>query len=292
VQTEVAQQVIAQSVQLLASARRRPRDKKSHPPAKQHRASLDIENGAMCRSQLHRSNESFRGAACKIRMLELRKKGLRNDHWRDAKAQHRGGQARRLSAPAQSAQIEMIERCSWPKSELDIAYHDAEWGVPVHDDRLLFEFLILEGAQAGLSWSTILNKRANYRRAFADFDAQRVARFTPARVEKLMQDEGIVRNRLKIDSAITNARAFLAVQKEFGSFDKYVWRFVGGKPKQNARRTLKQIPARTTESDALSKDLQRRGFRFVGSTICYAFMQAVGMVNDHLTSCYRYRELT
>jgi DNA-3-methyladenine glycosylase I len=185
----------------------------------------------------------------------------------------------------------MIERCSWPKSELDIAYHDAEWGVPVHDDRLLFEFLILEGAQAGLSWSTILNKRANYRRAFADFDAQRVARFTPARVEKLMQDEGIVRNRLKIDSAITNARAFLAVQKEFGSFDKYVWRFVGGKPKQNARRTLKQIPARTTESDALSKDLQRRGFRFVGSTICYAFMQAVGMVNDHLTSCYRYREL-
>jgi DNA-3-methyladenine glycosylase I len=186
----------------------------------------------------------------------------------------------------------MIERCSWPKSELDIAYHDAEWGVPVHDDRLLFEFLILEGAQAGLSWSTILNKRANYRRAFADFDAQRVARFTPARMEKLMQDEGIVRNRLKIDSAITNARAFLAVQKEFGSFDKYVWRFVGGKPKQNARRTLKQIPARTTESDALSKDLQRRGFRFVGSTICYAFMQAVGMVNDHLTSCYRYRELT
>jgi len=186
----------------------------------------------------------------------------------------------------------MRERCSWPKSELDIAYHDREWGVPVHDDRLLFEFLILEGAQAGLSWSTILNKRANYRRAFADFDAQRVARFTPARVQKLMQDEGIVRNRLKIESTVTNARAFLAVQDEFGSFDRYVWGFVDGAPRQNARRSLKQIPARSAESDALSKDLQRRGFRFVGSTICYAFMQAVGMVNDHLISCYRYRELT
>jgi DNA-3-methyladenine glycosylase I len=185
-----------------------------------------------------------------------------------------------------------MKRCSWPKSELDIAYHDREWGVPVHDDRLLFEFLILEGAQAGLSWSTILNKRANYRRAFADFDAQRVARFTPARVQKLMHDEGIVRNRLKIESTITNARAFLVVQKEFGSFDSYLWRFVGGKPKQNVWRNPGQTPARTAESDALSKDLQRRGFRFVGSTICYAFMQAVGMVNDHLVSCYRYRELT
>ena len=185
-----------------------------------------------------------------------------------------------------------MKRCSWPKSELDIAYHDEEWGTPVHDDRVLFEFLILEGAQAGLSWSTILRKRANYRRAFADFEPAGVARFTPARVEKLMQDEGIVRNRLKIDSAITNARAFLDVQKEFGSFDSYLWRFVGGKPKQNAWRRPGQTPARTAESDALSKDLQRRGFRFVGSTICYAFMQAVGMVNDHLVSCYRYRELT
>ena len=185
-----------------------------------------------------------------------------------------------------------MERCSWPKSELDIAYHDREWGAPVHDDRVLFEFLILEGAQAGLSWSTILRKRANYRRAFADFEPARVARFTPARVQKLMQDEGIVRNRLKIESTITNAGAFLAVQKEFGSFDSYLWRFVGGKPKQNAWRRPGQTPARTAESDALSKDLQRRGFRFVGSTICYAFMQAVGMVNDHLVSCYRYRELT
>jgi DNA-3-methyladenine glycosylase I len=185
-----------------------------------------------------------------------------------------------------------MERCSWPKSALDIAYHDTEWGVPVHDDRLLFEFLILEGAQAGLSWSTILNKRVNYRRAFADFDAQRVARFTPARVQKLMRDEGIVRNRLKIESTITNARAFLDVQQEFGSFDGYLWRFVGGKPKLNAWRRPGQTPVRTVESDALSKDLQRRGFRFVGSTICYAFMQAVGMVNDHLISCYRYRELT
>jgi DNA-3-methyladenine glycosylase I len=185
----------------------------------------------------------------------------------------------------------MIQRCPWPKSELDIVYHDQEWGTPVHEDRVLFEFLVLEGAQAGLSWSTILRKRANYRRAFANFEPARVARFTPARVQKLMQDEGIVRNRLKIESTITNARAFLDVQKEFGSFDKYVWRFVGGKPRQNARRTVKQIPARTIESDALSKDLQRRGFRFVGSTICYAFMQAVGMVNDHLVSCYRYRDL-
>jgi DNA-3-methyladenine glycosylase I len=186
----------------------------------------------------------------------------------------------------------MMRRCPWPKSDVDIAYHDKEWGVPVHDDRLLFEFLILEGAQAGLSWSTILRKRANYQRAFANFEPSRVARFTPARVERLMQDEGIVRNRLKIDSAITNARAFLAVQKEFGSFERYVWRFVGGKPRQNGWRAAGQTPARTAESDALSKDLQRRGFRFVGSTICYAFMQAVGMVNDHLTTCYRYRELT
>jgi DNA-3-methyladenine glycosylase I len=184
-----------------------------------------------------------------------------------------------------------MKRCGWPKNELDIAYHDAEWGVPVHEDRLLFEFLILEGAQAGLNWSTILRKRANYRRAFANFNAARVARFTPSRVERLMQNEGIVRNRLKIESAVTNARAFLAVQKEFGSFDRYLWRFVGGAPRQNAWRTPRRIPVRTPESDALSKDLQRRGFRFAGSTICYAFMQAVGMVNDHLVSCYRHQEL-
>ena len=184
-----------------------------------------------------------------------------------------------------------MRRCSWPTTELDIAYHDKEWGVPVHDDRVLFEFLILEGAQAGLSWSTILRKRENYRRAFAGFDPRKVARFSASRKKLLMKNEGIVRNRLKIESAATNARAFLAVQKEFGSFDRYVWGFVGGKPRQNSRKALKDIPARTAESDALSKDLKRRGFRFVGSTICYAFMQAVGMVNDHLTGCYRYREL-
>ena len=178
-------------------------------------------------------------------------------------------------------------RCSWPSTELDIAYHDNEWGVPVHDDRVLFEFLVLEGAQAGLSWSTILRKRENYRRAFAQFDPAKVARFTPSRVERLMQDEGIVRNRLKIESTVTNARAFLAVQKEFGSFDRYVWRFVGDKPIRKARKTMKDVPARTAESDALSKDLQRRGFRFVGSTICYAFMQATGMVDDHLVGCFR-----
>ena len=181
-----------------------------------------------------------------------------------------------------------MKRCSWPSSELDVAYHDREWGVPVHDDRVLFEFLILEGAQAGLSWSTILNKRENYRRAFARFDPNKVARFDAARRARLMKDAGIVRNRLKIESTVSNARAFLAVQKEFGSFDRYVWGFVGGKTVQNARKG-DDIPARTAQSDALSKDLKRRGFRFVGSTICYAFMQAVGMVNDHLTSCYRHK---
>ena len=183
-----------------------------------------------------------------------------------------------------------LKRCSWPSTPLDIAYHDKEWGVPVHHDRVLFEFLILEGAQAGLSWSTILNKRENYRKAFAGFDPRKVAGFTAAKKKQLLKNEGIVRNRLKIDSAVTNAQAFLAVQKEFGSFDRYVWQFVGGKPVKNSRKGG-DIPARTAESDALSKDLQRRGFRFVGSTICYAFMQATGMVNDHLVSCYRHREL-
>jgi DNA-3-methyladenine glycosylase I len=170
---------------------------------------------------------------------------------------------------------------------LGIAYHDAEWGVPVHDDRVFFEFLTLEGAQAGLSWETILKKRDGYRKGFAGFDAQKVSRYTPARLAKLMLDPGIVRNRLKLASTVTNARAFLAVQREFGSFDAYVWRFVGGKPKVNHRRSLKGIPARTTESDALSKDLLRRGFRFVGSTICYAFMQATGLVDDHTAACFR-----
>jgi DNA-3-methyladenine glycosylase I len=171
-------------------------------------------------------------------------------------------------------------------------YHDQEWGVPQHDDRALFEMLILEGAQAGLSWSTILRKRDAYRQAFANFDVARVARFTPARVEKLLANAGIVRNRLKIESTITNAQAFLRVVKEEGTFDQYLWRFVDGQPLDNHRQRHGEIPARTPESDALSRDLQKRGFRFVGSTICYAFMQAVGMVNDHTIDCFRYRELS
>ncbi len=183
-------------------------------------------------------------------------------------------------------------RCGWARTDLGIPYHDTEWGVPVHDDHTLFEFLILEGAQAGLSWETILRKRARYREVFAGFDPARVARFTEARAARLLQDPGIVRNRLKVESAVTNARAFLAVQREADSFDAYVWRFVGGAPKLNRWRAPGQVPARTAESDALSNDLQQRGFRFVGSTICYAFMQAVGMVNDHTTGCFRYRELT
>jgi DNA-3-methyladenine glycosylase I len=182
-----------------------------------------------------------------------------------------------------------ITRCRWATTPLSIAYHDAEWGNPVHDDRTLFEFLTLEGAQAGLSWETILRKRDAYRKAFAGFDPARVARFTPERISRLLENPGIVRNRLKIGSTVTNARAFLLVQREFGSFDAYVWGFVGGSPKVNRWRTLAQIPARTAESDALSRDLRGRGFRFVGSTICYAFMQAVGLVNDHQVDCFRRR---
>src|SRR6185295_8026558 len=183
-------------------------------------------------------------------------------------------------------------RCAWADgSALLAAYHDAEWGVPEHDDRNLFEFLILEGAQAELSWETVLRKRPAYRRAFARFDPHRVARFGAREAAALMKDPGIIRNRLKIASAITNAQAFLAVQKEFGTFDRYVWQFVGGTPRQNRRRSRKEVPATSPESDAMSKDLKKRGFRFVGSTICYAFMQATGMVNDHLISCFRYRPL-
>ena len=169
-------------------------------------------------------------------------------------------------------------RCPWPKTALDLAYHDGEWGVPVHDDRVLFEFLILEGAQAGLSWSTILKKRDNYRAAFDGFDAAKIARYEARQRARLLADAGIVRNRLKIDAAIENAKAFLAVQQELGSFDRYVWSFVGGRPRQNAWASMKDVPARTSESDAMSKDLKRRGFKFVGTTICYAFMQAVGMI--------------
>ena len=182
-----------------------------------------------------------------------------------------------------------VSRCAWAQTPLSIAYHDDEWGVPVHDDVVLFEFITLEGAQAGLSWETILRKRDAYRHAFAGFDPAKVARFTPARVEKLMQDPGIVRNRLKIASTISNASAFLAVQREFGSFDEYIWRFVGGTPIVNRRRSMKEVPVKTPASDALSKDLLKRGFRFVGSTICYAFMQAVGLVDDHTDDCFRRR---
>ncbi|MGC2527390.1 MAG: DNA-3-methyladenine glycosylase I [Candidatus Acidiferrum sp.] len=184
-----------------------------------------------------------------------------------------------------------LKRCHWATSELNIPYHDEEWGVPVHDDRRLFEFVILEGAQAGLSWDTILKKRARYREVFDGFDAQKIARYDKKKVRELLKDAGIIRNKLKIAATTANAQAFLKVREEFGSFDAYIWQFVGGKPKQNARKTHKRLPAKTAESDAMSKDLQKRGFRFVGSTICYAFMQATGMVNDHLVDCFRYAEL-
>ena len=183
-----------------------------------------------------------------------------------------------------------MKRCEWAGTDpLYVAYHDEEWGVPVHDDRLLFEFLVLEGAQAGLSWMTILKKREGYRRAFAAFEPRKVARFDRRTIARLLNDPGIVRNRLKVESAIGNARAFLKIQGEFGSFDAYLWPFVGGRPRRNRWRRADEVPARTRESDALSRDFKGRGFRFVGSTICYAHMQAVGMVNDHLTSCFRYR---
>jgi DNA-3-methyladenine glycosylase I len=184
-----------------------------------------------------------------------------------------------------------VSRCGWARTELSIPYHDTEWGVPLHDERGLFEFLILEGAQAGLSWETILKKRDAYRTAFDAFDPERVARYNAKKVERLMSDPGIVRNRLKIESAVTNARAFLDVQKEAGSFDAYIWRFVDGKPRVNKFRALGDLPASTPQSDAMSKDLKKRGFRFVGTTICYAFMQATGMVNDHAVTCFRYHEV-
>jgi DNA-3-methyladenine glycosylase I len=185
----------------------------------------------------------------------------------------------------------LLVRCRWPSNDLSIAYHDKEWGVPVHDDRTLFEFLTLEGAQAGLSWDTVLKKRERYRAVFAGFDPKKVAGYNRKKVRALLKDPGIIRNRLKIESTISNAKAFLEVQKEFGSFDNYIWAFVNGKPIQNAWKTHAGLPASTEVSDALSKDLKKRGFRFVGTTICYAFMQAVGMVNDHDATCFRYRDL-
>jgi DNA-3-methyladenine glycosylase I len=193
-----------------------------------------------------------------------------------------------VTIPTKENAVDQRTRCAWARTSLSIAYHDLEWGVPIHDDNLLFEFLTLEGAQAGLSWETILKKREAYREAFTSFDPARVARFRPAQVARLLRNPGIVRNRLKIGSTVGNAKAFLAVQHEFGSFDAYVWTFVGGTPRVNHRRTLRQVPPRTPQSDALSRDLLGRGFKFVGSTICYAFMQAVGMVNDHTIDCFRY----
>ena len=185
-----------------------------------------------------------------------------------------------------------VQRCAWAGSDpLYMAYHDEEWGVPLHDDRRLFEMLILEGAQAGLSWITILRKRAAYRKAFDNFDPQKVARYRQARIERLLANEGIVRNRLKVEGAVRNAKAFLEVQREFGTFDAYIWRFVGGHPIQNSRQTMKDVPPTTPESDAMSRDLKKRGFTFVGSTICYAFMQATGLVNDHVVDCFRYPPL-
>jgi DNA-3-methyladenine glycosylase I len=184
-----------------------------------------------------------------------------------------------------SAPVEHAKRCHWAASPLMIEYHDREWGLPVHDDRILFEFLILEGAQAGLSWETILKKRENYRAAFDRFDPRKIAAYDRAKIRELMGNAGIVRNRLKIQATVSNARAFLAVQQEFGTFDRYVWQFVGGKPKRNSRS--RHLPSRTADSDVMSKDLKKRGFRFVGTTICYAFMQAVGMVDDHAPDCFR-----
>lgn len=184
-----------------------------------------------------------------------------------------------------------MQRCPWPTDELYIAYHDEEWGVPIHDDRQLFEMLILEGAQAGLSWSTILKKRQSYREAFQHFDAEKIARFKEHDVTRLLENPGIVRNRLKIAATIQNARAYLKIVETVGSFDAYIWQFVDGSQIQNKRRSMRDVPAKTTESDAMSKDLLNRGFKFVGSTICYAYMQAVGMVNDHLIDCYRWREI-
>lgn len=196
-----------------------------------------------------------------------------------------------LSEALSAQKCTELVRCDWVKNDLAIAYHDREWGVPQHDDRVLFEFLILEGAQAGLSWDTILRKRENYRAAIDDFNANSIARYKQRNIDSLMKNDGIIRNRLKLLSAVKNAKAFLEVQKQFGTFDRYVWQFVGGKPLVNSRMRMNQVPARTPQSDAMSKDMKMRGFTFVGSTICYAFMQAVGMVNDHLVTCFRYREV-
>jgi DNA-3-methyladenine glycosylase I len=212
-------------------------------------------------------------------------RSLLNQH-RDTIAQH---MEKNQKAALDSADGK--KRCDWSRGELMTVYHDSEWGVPLHDDRALFEFLILEGAQAGLSWLTILRKRENYRAAFGHFDAQKIARYTERKTASLMANAGIVRNRLKIAATIENAKAFLKTQDEFGNFDAYIWRFVNGKPVRNRWRKMQEVPTRTPQSDAMSKDLARRGFRFVGTTVCYAYMQATGMVNDHVVSCFRYEKV-
>jgi len=194
------------------------------------------------------------------------------------------------TAASENGARETVVRCAWARRPLDVAYHDTEWGVPVHDDRTLFEYLTLEGAQAGLSWSTVLNKREHYRQVFDHFDVARIAAYDAGKVASLLADPGIIRNRLKVAATINNARRFMEVQQEFGSFDAYLWRFVNGKPMHNHCEDLSQVPARSTESDALSKDLRRRGFKFVGTTICYAMMQAIGMVNDHTQDCFCYKK--
>ena len=198
-----------------------------------------------------------------------------------------------MTVDKSSTKRKVSKRCAWARgsSSLMLKYHDREWGVPVHNDRKLFELLILEGAQAGLSWNTILDRRQNYRRAFDDFDTRKIAKYSKKDINRLLRDEGIIRNRLKITATVENAKKFIEVQKEFGSFDKYIWQFVGGKPINNKFKKISELPARTEESEAMSRDLKKRGFRFVGPTICYAFMQAVGMVNDHTTDCFRYREI-
>ncbi len=206
------------------------------------------------------------------------------------KGQKAHEKAHSFFSPFTLSRLNFMKRCTWPKNELAIRYHDEEWGVPMHDDQRLFEFLILEGAQAGLSWDTILHKRENYRKAFDGFDANKVARYTDKRIEKLLQNEGIIRNRLKVASAVSNAKAFLKVRQEFGSFDKYIWSFTDGKPIVNKWKESSQVPASSEVSDTMSKDLKKRGFNFVGSTIMYAHMQATGMVNDHLVSCFRYKQ--
>jgi DNA-3-methyladenine glycosylase I len=224
-----------------------------------------------------------RGYRTRLNMVYVLEGALRDVGWRRLPAARR-------AALRHAARQALKPRCPWAGSDpLYQRYHDEEWGVPVHDDRTLFEFLTLEGAQAGLSWITILRKRAAYRAAFAGFDPARVARFDRRRVQRLLHDPGIVRHRLKIESTVSNARAFLAVQREFGSFDRYLWGFVGGRPIVTRRRSLMQVPARSVESDRLSEDLRRRGFRFVGSTICYALMQAVGLVDDHIDGCFKAR---